>query len=75
VYPPAARAENVSDALPLVADETFGPIMPLLPFTETADLVARVNSTPYGLQAGVFTDSMAAAKQLFECVSPRGWPS
>jgi acyl-CoA reductase-like NAD-dependent aldehyde dehydrogenase len=59
-------SDNVCDNDPLVAEETFGPIMPLLPWKDEADLVARVNSTPYGLQAGVFTDSMAAARRLFE---------
>ncbi len=57
--------ENVPDSAHLVCEETFGPIMPLLKFKSTADLVARVNSTPYGLQAGVFTDSMTTAYELF----------
>ena len=42
--------------------------MPLLSWTDTNDLVRRVNSTPYGLQAGVFTDSMKSAKELFHAI-------
>jgi acyl-CoA reductase-like NAD-dependent aldehyde dehydrogenase len=59
-------AEQVPDSDKLVAEETFGPIMPLLPWKDMDDLVQRVNSTPYGLQAGVFTDSVKNAKTLFE---------
>lgn len=58
--------ENVPDDCDLVADETFGPIMPLRSFSTMDEVVSFVNSTPYGLQGGVFTDSLSTARELFE---------
>eukprot|EP00455_Lapot_gusevi_P045607 TRINITY_DN585_c0_g3_i3.p1 TRINITY_DN585_c0_g3~~TRINITY_DN585_c0_g3_i3.p1 ORF type:complete len:214 (+),score=64.62 TRINITY_DN585_c0_g3_i3:33-644(+) len=58
--------ENLPEGCELVADETFGPIMPLLKFESTDQMVEQVNSTPFGLQAGLFTESIATAKSLFE---------
>lgn len=38
--------------------EVFGPVMSVVPFDDFADALAQVNSTPYGLAAGIFTNSM-----------------
>ncbi|WP_346839499.1 aldehyde dehydrogenase family protein [Microbulbifer sp. SAOS-129_SWC] len=57
--------DNVADDADLVADETFGPVIPLRAFDDIGELVDLVNSTPFGLQAGVFTENLALAKQLF----------
>ncbi|WP_323843780.1 sulfoacetaldehyde dehydrogenase SafD [Microbulbifer magnicolonia] len=57
--------DNVPDDAELVAEETFGPVMPLRAFDTVGELVALVNNSPFGLQAGVFTQNLALAKQLF----------
>ena len=56
---------DVADDAELVAEETFGPVVPLRAFDSIAELVDLVNSSPFGLQAGVFTQNLAVAKQLF----------
>lgn len=58
--------EDVPDACLLIADETFGPVAPLLKFDSVDDLVRRANGTEFGLQSGVFTRDLGVVKQLFE---------
>jgi len=41
--------------------EVFGPVLSVVPFDDFADALAQVNATPYGLAAGVFTNSMQNA--------------
>jgi len=41
--------------------EVFGPVLSVVPFDDFADALTQVNTTPYGLAAGVFTNSMQNA--------------
>ncbi|MCX4025848.1 aldehyde dehydrogenase family protein [Endozoicomonas sp. SM1973] len=64
IYP--TILENVATDSELVKDETFGPVMPIHAFNEINDIIPLVNDNPYGLQAGIFTESISLAKDLFE---------
>ncbi|WGL17707.1 aldehyde dehydrogenase family protein [Microbulbifer bruguierae] len=57
--------ENVADEAELVAEETFGPVVPLRKFDDESELVSLINNSPFGLQAGVFTQNLALAKRLY----------
>lgn len=46
---------------PLVAEETFGPIAPIVRISGLDDAIEYVNASDFGLQAGVFTRSLPAA--------------
>ncbi len=48
-------------ALPLWCAEAFAPVVAVAPFDELDEAFAIANDTPYGLQAGVFTESIDAA--------------
>lgn len=45
----------------VMREEIFGPVVVLRGYTELADAVDEVNSTPYGLAAGVFTQDLGEA--------------
>ncbi|MDQ0800029.1 aldehyde dehydrogenase family protein [Arthrobacter sp. SLBN-112] len=45
----------------VLRDEVFGPVVSILPFQAVDEAVAAANSTEYGLQAGVFTQSVDQA--------------
>jgi acyl-CoA reductase-like NAD-dependent aldehyde dehydrogenase len=45
----------------LFREETFGPVVPLVPFTDVDSAVRMANDSPYGLQAAVFTDDINRA--------------
>lgn len=42
-------------------EETFGPLLPLIRFTEDSEAIEAANRTEYGLAAYVFTQSLARA--------------
>mgnify|MGYP000986740639 CR=1 FL=1 len=50
--------ENLRPGMRLGCQEVFGPVMSLEPFSTIDEAVARVNSTPYGLATGVFTNRL-----------------
>jgi succinate-semialdehyde dehydrogenase/glutarate-semialdehyde dehydrogenase len=67
VVPPVLLG-NVDDSMKLGCQEVFGPVVCLLPFRTLDEAIDRVNSTPYGLACGIFTnrlgDAFAAARRL-----------
>jgi len=52
----------------VVCDEVFGPVCVVNPVDSLADAYARANATDYGLQAGVFTGSIATALAAAEAL-------
>ncbi len=45
--------------------EIFGPVVCIERYTDFAAAITRVNSTPYGLASGIFTDSLHQAFKAF----------
>ena len=58
--------ENIPSSNELIQSEIFGPVIPLLKFEKTELLIEQINSTPYGLQAGIFTKNLDLAKKFFD---------
>ncbi len=55
---------GVDPRSPVIAEETFGPVIAIRSFDEAADVIAEVNAGAYGLQAGVFTNDHALVKRF-----------
>lgn len=45
----------------LFSEETFGPVVPLVPFKTVDEAIEMANDSPYGLQAAVFTQDISQA--------------
>ena len=63
---PAALLEHVPHDCDLYTQEVFGPVALLEPFDDFDDALARANDSAYGLQAGVFTGSLANALRAWD---------
>jgi acyl-CoA reductase-like NAD-dependent aldehyde dehydrogenase len=56
-----AVVAGVADHLPLSCKEAFGPVVAVNPFKELDEAIVRVNSSEYGLQAGIYTRDLERA--------------
>lgn len=65
---PPTLLEGISDEMRVGCSEVFGPVVCLAPFDALDEAIDRVNSTPYGLASGIFTnrllDALTAAQRL-----------
>jgi glyceraldehyde-3-phosphate dehydrogenase (NADP+) len=57
--------EGVPDTSPLATEEIYGPVTMLFQFDTLEEAIERANAVDYGLQAGIFTQSIHTA---FEAV-------
>ena len=68
-YAPTIVAD-LADGARLVDEEQFGPVLPVVPYTEVDDAIERANATHFGLSGSVWssdpTRAEAVARQL-EC--------
>jgi len=59
---------NVSHDMQIMTEETFGPVMPVMPFGNEAEAVELANDTAFGLSGAVFgpseDDALRVARQL-----------
>ncbi|HQR03086.1 MAG: aldehyde dehydrogenase family protein [Proteobacteria bacterium] len=55
---------DIAEGNPLVDEETFGPVRPLIKFKTPEEAVARANQSPYGLGGSVWSGSIDRAQAL-----------
>lgn len=63
-FAPITIVRNPPDDSAIVTEEQFGPIIPLLRFRADEEVVARVNASPYGLAASVWSGDVEHAKRI-----------
>jgi len=57
---------GVEPGTPAFADETFGPVLPLIPFDDFEAALALANDSPFGLQAAIFSNDMRKIMRAYE---------
>jgi len=60
--------DDVRQDMRIAREEIFGPVMSVLAWSETEDMLAKVNSVEYGLTAAVVTNRLDLAMQTAEQV-------
>ncbi|MCU0467971.1 MAG: aldehyde dehydrogenase family protein [Arcicella sp.] len=59
---------NITHEMKVMSEETFGPIMPIMPFKEIQEAINLANDSKYGLSGAVFAgteeEALSIAKQL-----------
>ena len=67
-YVPITILDNPPEDARIVAEEQFGPVMPLMKFSTTDEVIARANASEYGLAGAVWTadtdEGVRIAEQL-----------
>lgn len=66
-YQPTVIA-NMRMDMPLYHEETFGPVLPILPFDDVEQALAWANDTEYGLAAFVMTRDLNTAFRMSEAL-------
>lgn len=62
-FPPTIVAD-ISDGISLVDEEQFGPILPLIKYTDVDDAIARANASPQGLGGSIWSGDVNKAAAL-----------
>lgn len=55
---------NVSHQMKVMTEETFGPILPVMPYATTEEAIRFANDTEYGLSAAVFAGTLEEAEAI-----------
>ncbi len=63
VFPPTVMT-NVTDEMKIVCEEVFAPIVSLVSVPDYETAIAKINTSPYGLQYSIFTDSLATTQRF-----------
>jgi acyl-CoA reductase-like NAD-dependent aldehyde dehydrogenase len=69
---PAALFESVPRTSDLYRKEAFGPVALIEPFDDFEDAINGVNDSDFGLQAGVFTGSLAHTMRAWDALEVGG---
>ena len=64
-YAPTVLVGVPADAR-MLHEEIFGPVAPVIPFTDEDEVVAAANATEYGLVSYLFTENLARAFRISE---------
>ena len=62
-YPPTVLVD-VTDDMEIMREETFGPVMPVVPVDDLDEAIRRANGSRFGLTASGWTSSKATAQRL-----------
>ena len=65
IFHPCVMA-NVHDAMAIVCEEVFAPIVSLVKVDGFDDALPRMNNSPYGLQFSVFTNDLGLAQKAID---------
>lgn len=55
---------NVSPDMEIMQEETFGPVLPVIPFDTEQEVIRRANETHYGLYAYVYSEGLGRCMRV-----------
>jgi len=63
-YFPPTLFDAVRPEMTIMREEIFGPVLSVIGWTDEAQMLSAVNSSPYGLTASIYTNDLTAAHRL-----------
>ncbi len=64
MYIPLTVVTNVNHQMKIIQEESFGPLLPVLPFDNEEEAIGLANDTVYGLNASVWTNDKEKARRV-----------
>jgi acyl-CoA reductase-like NAD-dependent aldehyde dehydrogenase len=64
MFLPLTLITNVNQQMKLIQEESFGPILPVIPFESEEEAISLANDTVYGLNASVWTKDIQKARRI-----------
>ena len=61
---PLTLVADISDGTRLVDEEQFGPILPIIKYTDIDDVIQRANRSPFGLGGSIWSKDLEKATKL-----------
>jgi len=61
---PITLVADISDGCRLVDEEPFGPILPIIKYSDLEDVIARANDNPSGLGGSIWSSDIQRASEL-----------
>ncbi len=69
---PPMVVDGVTEEMQLAREETFGPVIPLMPFDSEEEVIRRANESEYGLTASVWSRDLQRAKRVARALQVGG---
>ncbi len=66
-YPPTILS-GIQPHMKIYSEETFGPVIPIMAFTEEGDVVSMANDSDYGLAAYLYTRDLSRGVRVSEAL-------
>ena len=63
---------DVKHDMKVVCEEIFGPVITLIPYNDLDEAIKQANDSDYGLQSGIYTESIQTAKYAAEKLKTGG---
>lgn len=63
---PLTVVRDIDDSAALVCEEQFGPVLPIVRYSDLDDVIERVNNSPFGLGGSVWSSNLERAQQVAE---------
>jgi len=57
---------DITDGNRLVDEEQFGPVLPVIKYSDPEDALARANASPYGLGGSIWSSNLGRAHEMAE---------
>jgi len=65
---PPTVLEDVTPEMEVYREETFGPVLPLIPFDDEDEVIRLANDTEYGLSASVWSKDLTRARRVARAI-------
>lgn len=60
---------DVRNDMKVAAEEIFGPVLSIIPFTDEEEAVSIANDTPYGLASGVWSENISRCLRMMRAIN------